>query len=144
MLAIKSAFTTHPPRLSFVRCHCASWRQSSVAAATAARKMAGPAPFCSWLVPGSVLISSYLDAEVTTIYHTNCYTHLSSVRCRIGYTHLSSVLGDTSKILHQSRSILSFSYIGSPPPRIILRALGLRGRGGTPRCSIWGAARRTP
>lgn len=29
--------------------------------------MPNPAPFCSWLIEGSVLISSYLDAEVLTV-----------------------------------------------------------------------------
>lgn len=47
---------------------CRSWnvpqQTDSIAAASVARKMAGPTPFCSWLMPGLVLMSSYIDAEV--------------------------------------------------------------------------------
>ncbi|CAM9648104.1 unnamed protein product [Ascophyllum nodosum] len=37
--------------------------ERSKAATKVTRKMAGPTPFCSWLIPGLVLISSYLDTE---------------------------------------------------------------------------------
>lgn len=45
--------------------HGITWHDVQNAAAAVQRSgMSGPAPFCSWLIEGSVLISSYLDTEV--------------------------------------------------------------------------------
>lgn len=45
----------------------ATLQTDPVAAASMARKMMGPAPFCSWLMPGLVLMSSYIHSEVDHI-----------------------------------------------------------------------------
>ena len=42
--------------------------------------MAGPAPFCSWLMPGSVLMSSYIDSEVRHTHSNSLSFHANAGR----------------------------------------------------------------